>query len=651
MTPTTNSESEGVLILNEKGTIILINPSANELFGYDEDKLLNLSIETILEKGNQLIKQHDKLLKNNKLSDGLKKKVKGIKKDKSEVQVKVSVSQFEGGKEVFTVFFVSDAGLTKEETEKLTPVIFLILDQELNISLINTYGSTLLGSVEGSLKGLNWFENFLPLNYTEQVQSIFNKAVIKGVIDNYETPVLTLNGERFTIKWTSRVIYGSSGEVVATLSTGVDSGKKEDLEIDLHHMDRIKKLKQRVQDHVTKQNIELLYFLDLTKKANQDLQSQIQERIGIEKNLLKIQRLYDKIIHHFPEGVIGVINRDMKYVLLDGKEMNDIDLPSIGINKLGSTKINNATTIGDETLEKLMQVFDGKSVSFEVKTGDQFYTIAGEPLRDSQNNINEILCVFTNVTKRKLTEERLLLALDKEKELGELKSRFITLASHEFKTPLSTILSSIFFLENYKGEDYEKEKLVHAGRIKRSVNTINTTLNQFLTLEKYYDDEVTITLSVIDISNFINELIVEIEPTKKEGQTIVYQHTGEQLNCTLDQHLLWSILRNLISNALRYSKEESEISIRSSIQEDVLTIVVKDSGIGIPDSEQKDIFGLFYRAANVTNYKGAGLGLHIVEKNVSLLGGTIAFNSKENEGSEFTITLPTEHNVTVEVAH
>jgi PAS domain S-box-containing protein len=648
-TLTTQNESEGVLILNEKGLIILINPSANNLFGYTENELLNQSIEHIILNGDSVIQQNTLHPSKNKLLVGKKSKLSGIKNDGGQFEVDISTSPFEGGKEIFTVIFVSDARKQPNaESQELTPVILLILDTALNISLINTYGSTLLGSAEETLRGLNWFENFLPLDYTDQVQTIFNKAVITGAIENYETPVLTLKGERYTIRWTTRVIYDSSGTAVATLSTGVDSGKKLDEEIDLHHLQRIKKSKEKIESRVNEQNSNLLDSLGIIKKINHDLELQIQKRIVIEEKLLKIQRLYDRVVHHFPDGIIGVINRDMKYVLLDGKEMNAINLPSIGINKHGSDKLN-SVAIDDGTLEKLMKVFNGESVSFEIKTNNQVYSIAGEPLPDGKDAINEILCVLTNVTERRLMEESLLLALDKERELGELKSRFITLASHEFKTPLSTILSSVFFLENYTGEDYDKEKAVHTNRIKRSVNTINGTLNEFLLLDKHQENEVKIVSSEINIPNFAKELISEIGSSRKKNQVITYHHSGAIDTCTIDTHLLWSILTNLISNSLKYSKEGSEILVHSVVDNNVLKLVVKDHGIGIPEKEQKSVFELFFRAENAMNFKGTGLGLHIVGKNVKLLGGTIEFKSRENVGSEFTVVIPIQNAIETEI--
>jgi len=639
------SESEGVLILNDQGHIILINSTASELFGFNEDELVNVSVEKIVRDGASLIQQHPRTVHKNELSEGKHNELKGIKKGGGEFQVQINASPFTGGNEIFTVAFISKAGNQVGEKgingEDLTPVIFMILDKSLNISLINTYGSTFLGSAQEKLTGLNWFENFLPIDYTQQIQSIFNKAVITGAIENYETPVLTLQGERYTIRWTTRVIYDSSGIPVATLSTGVDSGKKVDRTIDLHHQERIKKINERLESRVTRQTDELLSSLDQIKITNENLQLQIEKRIIIEQKLLKIQRIYDTMVHHFPDGVIGVINRDMKYVLLDGKEIHEIDLPAIGLFKRGSSETRDAI-LEEEILGKLMKVFDGESASFEVKAQDRYYHISGEPLPDALNNINEILCVLKNVTTRKRMEESLLYALEKEKELVELKSRFVTTASHEFKTPLATILSSAFLLENYVGEDYVQEKTVHTGRIKRAVENLTDILNEFLTLEKHEEQQIRVITSEIKFPDFLTEIIREIEPDKKSGQRIIYEHLGNLQTCHIDPHLLRSILTNLISNALKYSGEQGEIKIQSEIKNNQFTFTVKDHGMGIPEEEQKNIFGLFFRASNAINYRGAGLGLHIVQKNLKLLNGTIEFTSEQDAGSEFTIVLPCE---------
>src|SRR5688572_28968826 len=157
MTLNIKSESEGVLILNDQGLIILINPKASELFGFNEAELVNVSIEKIVKGGLSLIQQHAAPALKNELSLGIRNELKGTKRGGGEFQVRISASQFTGGEEIFTVAFVSEVSSKQSENNHneadLTPVIFLILDRSLNISLINTYGCTLLGSAQETLTG------------------------------------------------------------------------------------------------------------------------------------------------------------------------------------------------------------------------------------------------------------------------------------------------------------------------------------------------------------------------------------------------------------------------------------------------------------------------------------------------------------------
>ncbi len=398
-------------------------------------------------------------------------------------------------------------------------------------------------------------------------------------------------------------------------------------------------MNEHLQLSVKQQTHELGTTLAKVENINRDLQWQINKRKVIEEKLMKIQRMYDTMVHNFPDGVIGVLNKEMKYVLIDGKDLNQIDLPALGLTGLRPVE-NQDAVLADETLKKLKRAFNGESVSFEIETKGRIYNVIAVPLPDTQNAINEILCVLRNVTERKRMEDGLRKALEKEKELGELKSRFVTMASHEFRTPLTTILSSTFLLENYTGENYEKEKLVHTNRIKRAVNNLTMILNEFLSIEKFEEDKVKVTFTAVDIPSYIMNVVFEMELLKKDGQAIEYHHSGKKEVINLDSKLLWSIVTNLISNALKYSKESRKIKVKSEIFDNSLKLTVSDSGIGIPPEEHKHIFERFYRARNATNFEGTGLGLHIVQKYVHLMKGTIAFDSKLNGGTDFIVILP-----------
>jgi signal transduction histidine kinase len=202
------------------------------------------------------------------------------------------------------------------------------------------------------------------------------------------------------------------------------------------------------------------------------------------------------------------------------------------------------------------------------------------------------------------------------------------------------ILSSTFLLENASAENHETEKKVHTNRIKRAVNNLTLILNEFLSLEKLEQNKVEVVRADVNLPEFIQDTLSEMEILKRENQVVVYNHSSEQGIVRIDHHLLWSIVTNLISNSIKYSNRGDRIEITSAIDGEFILLTVSDPGIGIPDDEQQFIFGRFFRARNAINIEGTGLGLHIIQKYIHLLNGTITFESQLNIGTKFTVVLP-----------
>jgi len=230
-------------------------------------------------------------------------------------------------------------------------------------------------------------------------------------------------------------------------------------------------------------------------------------------------------------------------------------------------------------------------------------------------------------------------ALEREKELNEIKSRFVSMASHEFRTPLSTILSSISLLERYTEDNEEEKRKKHIDRIKQSVRNLTGILEDFLSLDTLEQGKVGTFTETFDLYNFSMDIKGRIEGILKPGQYITYQHRGEN-EVMLDKRILENILANLLSNAIKYSHENNAIELRTIVSDDIVQITVLDFGIGIPKSDQKDLFKMFHRAKNANTIQGTGLGLNIVKRYVELLDGTISFQSKINKGATFIIEFP-----------
>lgn len=232
---------------------------------------------------------------------------------------------------------------------------------------------------------------------------------------------------------------------------------------------------------------------------------------------------------------------------------------------------------------------------------------------------------------RSLTE-----ALAKEIELNEMKSRFVSLASHEFRTPLSTIQSSAYLISQYtKASDQEKREK-HIQRIASSVTTLTDILNDFLSVGKIEEGKTQVRYNNFSVTDITKSIIEELSTIKKSGQQIIYQHTGEEM-ITLDHSLYKHIVVNLLSNAIKFSNEGQEISISTQHRKNEFTITVTDYGIGIPPEDLEHLFDRFYRGNNVSTIQGTGLGLYIVSKYTELMNGKIICTSELDKGTIFTI--------------
>ena len=238
----------------------------------------------------------------------------------------------------------------------------------------------------------------------------------------------------------------------------------------------------------------------------------------------------------------------------------------------------------------------------------------------------------------KKAEQKILKSLEREKELGVLKSRFVSMASHEFRTPLTTILSSANLIGKYTDSDQQDARKKHVERIQKSVQHLTNILNDFLSLEKLESGAHKVQNEKLDLKKLLEEITEEINPSLKAGQQIIMDI--EEVDIHSDEHVLKNILINLISNASKYSDENDSIQLSAFRLNGEIQLSVRDRGIGIPKAEQKNMFQRFFRAANVTNIQGTGLGLNIVKKYTDLLGGRIKFSSEENKGSTFTVILP-----------
>jgi len=248
-------------------------------------------------------------------------------------------------------------------------------------------------------------------------------------------------------------------------------------------------------------------------------------------------------------------------------------------------------------------------------------------LEEKNNEVNE-------------AKEEVITALKHEKEINELKSRFVTTASHEFRTPLSAILSSVTLLEKYTESSQQDKRAKHIERIKKSVFSLNTILNEFLSLEKIETGKIEVQKDVLNLNKSIQQTIDQCSEIMKKGQFVVF-NPAEEITIQTDKSAFDHIMINLLSNAIKYSNEGKKIEIELlKTPFDEVCIRVKDQGIGIPHEELTHLFERFFRAKNAINIQGTGLGLHIVKRYIDLLQGDIEIDSVYEEGTTVTLKLP-----------
>lgn len=242
--------------------------------------------------------------------------------------------------------------------------------------------------------------------------------------------------------------------------------------------------------------------------------------------------------------------------------------------------------------------------------------------------------------KLKLREQELLIALEKERDLSLLKSRFVSIASHEFRTPLANILGSINLIDRYVTDDFLEKRKTHISKIKNNIHYLNGILNEFLTLTRIEEGKFELKIETFKLYYLLKDLIEDFNLLKKPNQSLTF--ISKDLNDAIietDKSCLKHIINNLISNAIKYSGESACIEVHLTKNGGQFCIEVIDNGFGIPKAEQKFIFDIFYRGSNVLNIQGTGLGLNIVKKYLDTIRGNIDFVSTEQEGTKISIKL------------
>jgi PAS domain S-box-containing protein len=266
------------------------------------------------------------------------------------------------------------------------------------------------------------------------------------------------------------------------------------------------------------------------------------------------------------------------------------------------------------------------------------------------NQLNETLeeevktrtqALQNTLEKLEKNTQELEISLQKEIELGDLKTRFVSMASHEFRTPLTAILSSATLIEKYQQETDQEKRLNHINRIKSSVSNLTEILEEFLSVGNLEDGKIELNLSTIPLSLFFENVVTELSAFRKGNQQIILEFEGLPTFHS-DSSILRKILLNGLSNALKFSNKN--VILRLHATEEFIEINIIDEGVGISQEDQKHLFERFFRGGNVNVIQGTGLGLHLIDRYLELLGGEIKITSELNKGTNLYFKIPTKNN-------
>ncbi len=288
-------------------------------------------------------------------------------------------------------------------------------------------------------------------------------------------------------------------------------------------------------------------------------------------------------------------------------------------------------------LHKPFNVFELRGI---VKNLYQLEVYKRRVLKQNKNLEKHTIELDKEIQKRKEAEAALISSIEKERELIQLKSEFITSISHDFKTPLSTILSSVDLLEIKldSGDNIQKIDLIR--KVQSSVEQLNKMISEFIYIGSNKNSINNIYTEEVEVVSYVSELVKGLFINSYDLSKLNFKTNLSEFNCYIFPNLVWHIVNNLLSNAFKYSTNNSNIDVELNIDEGHFKIVVNDSGIGIAEDDKPFIFENFYRGKNARNSQGSGLGLSIVSNCVNLYKGKISFESNLGFGTRFEVTMP-----------
>ncbi|THU39544.1 PAS domain S-box protein [Niastella caeni] len=659
----------GILVIDREGYIQLANPCIEKIFGYNTPELIGKPVELLIPEA--LRKRHAQHIEGYFANPKARPMGYGLNlfarsKEGTEFPVEISLGHYEFYGEQLAVAFVTDITERKKaedhakESEKEYRFIFegihesfmlqqIIKDNNGNIIdllflEINPATEKIIQKHRNEIIGHCRSEFFGALDDT--LIKIISR-VEKGENVRYQQYIHSIG------RWFDRSFYSLKTGQLITLSTDITQRKRD--EEALRESQLILESEAAALSYLNECGTRLWQINDLQEGLDEMLTATIKlmntdkgniQLLNPEKQVLIIaaqKGFSQEFLAYFKEVSVNddsACGRALKakiQITIEDTETDPSFAPYREIaRKSGFRAVQSTPLFGHDGLPiGMISTHFENTHRFTPQELNKLELYA----RKAESFIERYKMYEALEKKVKERTHELTEALEREKELSDLKSRFLSIASHEFRTPLSTILSSTSLIDKYNKEEQEENRKKHTARIKSSVKNLTDILDDFLSLDKLEQGKVKVTKNIINLHEFSTEIIEELNGILKAGQVINLSYNGDR-NIEQDKKILRNVLLNLLSNAIKYSAEHKAIFLSVDIENNLVSMKVKDEGIGIPEEDQKNLFSKFYRAKNAIAIQGTGLGLNIVKRYVELLDGEITFISKQNEGSTFMISFP-----------
>ncbi|AWG23199.1 hypothetical protein FFWV33_17525 [Flavobacterium faecale] len=654
-----HSSVEGILVIDENGIIIKANPAGEQMFGYSSQELIHEDVENLIPsrfKNNHHSHRANYNSKPKARRMGHDLDLWGLKKDGTQFQLEISLSPTEIDNKKVVIAFIIDvtermaakhALIVSEsrmaEAQQIAHVGNWYWNLQTNERSWSNEFYRIYGLEPGDVRlNKDTLSSFIHPDDRENTLKIVAIAIENQTDYQYEKTIIRPDGSLRYVLTKGKIVSDANSNTKEMYGTIQDITKQKKAEEQLKDSEEnLRNYTIELKEKVTERTTELNAIVQKLTKLNVNLNNQIHVTKEAEKKALSSKQLLDNVSHNFPKGFIAVVDSKLRIVFIEGEEVVALGFENLVENK---TVLGDVVGVSDEikkiTREKIIKTLKGEHLSYEIEFRENHYLINTTPLYNENNTIEQVLLVYNNITLQKKTEFEMFNTLKKEQELSELKSRFISMASHEFRTPLSAILSSAILIEKQNGVGKEAKRINYVSKIRSNVKNLVVILNDFLSLSKLQEGKIIAQPVLFDLVAFTKSLLEELEDIKKKGQTIWLQSENSIIEAFLDLKLFKHIIYNLVSNAIKYSEENKEIIIKIKRNNEHVNIEIIDQGIGIPIEDQSNIFQRFYRANNASNIQGTGLGLNIVKQYTELMGGTITFKSELKEGATFYIEFP-----------